>query len=477
MPRRQRRCSSVAIGLLVAALAMGFPQPSAWAADPALIRLDLIIGKSQVLDFEEPFTRVSVTNPAVADVFIITPNQVLVSGKAVGVTSLVVFYPKKTLFFDLVVQNDIALLRDRLKQLAPGDAIDVTAGPDSIILSGSVGSSRTIAAATEIASAFAAKGGKVVNLLNVSDAKPPQVMLQVHVAEVDRQVIHELGFAFRALGSTFQGAAFPGLPFSLPIGSIGAVGRGRLVAGQSSPDFPFLGSNIFLASGNRDYAGVIHALQERNLLRTLAKPNLVTTSGTDAKFLSGGEFPYPVSQSSSANASITVEFKEFGIGLIFTPVVVDGEHINLKIRPEVSSLDFSQGLVSAGFQIPVIRKNEVFTNITLKDGESFGIAGLINNDVRQAVSKIPLLGDIPIFGAIFRSTRFQNNETELVFVVTVKLVKPSPPGMGPDATKLMEMTDKEKKEFTLVPGIPGVGEIVDRPFGTPFGQQLMIPAK
>src|SRR5262249_15611473 len=201
-----------------------------------------------------------------------------------------------------------------------------------IITSGTVARARTVVAATEIATAFAAKGGKVVNISNVSDSKPPQVMLQVHVAEVDRQAIHELGFAFRALGSTFQGAAFPGLPFSLPTGTIGPVGRGRIVAGQGSPDFPFLGGNIFLASGNRDYAGLIHALSERNLLRTLAKPNLVTTSGTDAKFLSGGEFPYPVSQSTSANASITVEFKEFGIGLIFTPVVVDGEHINLKVR-------------------------------------------------------------------------------------------------------------------------------------------------
>jgi pilus assembly protein CpaC len=476
---RRRPCGrAVVFGLLLAALALGGPQPAARAADPGLIRLDLIIGKSQVLDLQEPFSRVSVTSPAIADVFVITPNQILVSGKAVGVTSLVVFYPKKTLFFDLVVQSDIALLRDRLKQLAPRDDIDVQAAPDSIILTGSVGNTRTITAAAEIASAFAAKG-RVVNLLNVTDAKPPQVMLQVHVAEVDRQAIHELGFAFRALGETFQGAVFPGLPFTLPAGSIGAALAGRSVAAssQSGPDFPFTGTNIFLSSGNRDYAGIVHALQERNLLRTLAKPNLVTQSGTDAKFLSGGEFPYPVSQSNTLNASITIEFKEFGIGLIFTPVVVDGEHINLKIRPEVSSLDFSQGLVSAGFQIPVIRKNEVFTNVTVKDGESFGIAGLINNDVRQAVAKIPVLGDIPIFGAIFRSTRFQNNETELVFLVTVKIVKPSPPGMGPDPTRLMELTDKEKKEFTLVPGIPGVGEVVDRPFGTPFGQRLMTPAK
>ena len=139
----------------------------------------------------------------------------------------------------------------------------------------------------------------------------------------------------------------------------------------------------------------------------------------------------------------------------------------MKIRPEVSSLDFSQGLVSAGFNIPVIRKNEAATTINLKDGESFAIAGLINNEVRQSVGKIPLLGDLPILGALFRSTRFKNNETELLFLVTVKLVQPEAVGTAsvPDPLKLMELRDKERREFTLIPGIPGVGEVVDRPFG------------
>ena len=238
---------------------------------------------------------------------------------------------------------------------------------------------------------------------------------------------------------------------------------------MSGPDFPFQGGSFVLASGQRDFAGIVHALEEKDLLRTLAKPNLLTHSGREAKFLSGGEFPYPVAQRSD---TISIEFKEFGVGLLFTPVVVDGETIHLKVRPEVSSLDFSQGLVSAGFRIPVIRKNEAATNVSLKDGESFAIAGMINNEVRQAVAKIPVLGDIPILGMLFRSTRFQNNETELLFLVTVKLVKPDLPGAGPDATKLMELRPDEKKEFTLVPGIPGVGEVVRKPFG-----QSNLPAK
>jgi pilus assembly protein CpaC len=423
---------------------------------------------------------VSVTNPAIADVFVITPNQILVNGKAVGVTSLVVFYPDRTMFFDLVVQTDLALLKERLKAIAPRDDIQVHPAQDAIILNGRVASETMIAGAMEVASVFASKG-KVVNLLSLAEVKPQQVLLQVHVAEVARVALKELGFSIRALGSTLQAGAFPGTPFTAPLGLLGEVtkpgfstsvqGTGSAL-GSRAPDFLFSGGDFFLSSGPRDYAGIVRALSDRNLARTLAKPNIVTQSGKEAKFLSGGEFPIPVAQQ---NGAITIEFKEFGIGLLFTPAVVDGETVNLKVRPEVSSLDFAQGLSFGGFRVPAIRKNQAITQVSVKDGESFAIAGLINNDVRQAVQKIPLLGDIPVLGALFRSTRFQNNETELLFLVTVKLVKPAPAGSAatPDPTKLMDLREDEKKEFTLVPGIPGVGEVVERP----FGKSNLPPAK
>ena len=468
MPRQHRRTARVFVSLLAATLLLitGTQLP-AFGAAPGLIRLDVTIGKSQVLNLQEPFTRVSVTNPAIADVFVVTPNQILINGKAVGTTSLVAFYPAKTVFFDVVVQSDLVLLKERLKQVAPRDDIQVHPAQDAIILEGNVSSERTIAGVVEVASVFAPKG-KVVSLLSLTDVKPQQVMLQVHVAEVARAAMKELGFSARALGKTFQGAATPGNPFSLALGAVGPVVANGIF-GQTSPDFGLAGSNIFLSSASRDYAGVVRALTDRNVLRTLAKPNLVTQSGKEAKFLSGGEFPFPIAQD---NNTITIQFKEFGVGLVFLPVVQDGDNINMKIRPEVSSLDFSQGLVSAGFNIPVIRKNEAATTINLKDGESFAIAGLINNEVRQAVAKIPILGDIPILGALFRSTRFQNNETELLFLVTAKLVKPDAPGAGVDARRLMDLRDDEKKDFTLIPGIPGVGDVVTRPFG-----QSNLPAK
>ena len=444
--------------------------PVAAQTEPGLVRLDVTIGKSQIIDLKDPFIRVSVTNPTIADVFAITPNQILVNGKAAGVTSLVVFYPGRTMFFDLTVQADLALLGERLKEVAPRDDIQVQPAQDAIILRGTVASETLIAAAGDVASVFAPKG-RVVNLLALAEHKPPQVMLQMHVAEVSRDALRELGFSIRALGDTMQGASFPGTAFFPPLGLLSMVqksGFNNTVVGQNTPAFQFTspsgGSGFFLSNGQRNYAGVVQALAERNLLRTLAKPNLVTQSGKEAKFISGGEFPFPVAQQ---NNTITIEFKEFGVSLLFTPNVMDGEVIQLKIRPEVSSLDFSQGLVIQGFNIPVIRKNQAFTQINVKDGESFAIAGLINNQVRQSVGKIPLLGDLPVIGALFRSTRFQNNETELLFMVTVKLVNPAPAGSAsvPDPTKLMELRDKERREFTLMPGFPGVGEVVERPFG------------
>jgi pilus assembly protein CpaC len=450
-----------------------------WAADQGVIRLDVTIGKSQIVDMKEPFTRLSVTNPGIADVFAITPNQILLNGKAAGVTSLVVFYPDKALFFDVAVQSDLALLTERLRQIAPRDDIQVQAAQDAVILRGTVSSENLIPGATEIAASFAAKG-RVVNLLSVAEAKPQQVLLQMHVAEIAREALKELGFSWRALGKTIQGASFAGFPFAPALGLLGGVLTNSGAIQQApTPEFAFTspqaGSGFFLASPGRDYAGIVQALARRNAFRTLAKPNLVTQSGKEAKFISGGEFPFPVAQQ---NNTITIEFKEFGVSILFTPVIVDGQIVNLRLRPEVSTLDFSQGLVIQGFSIPTIRKNQALTSVNLKDGETFAIAGLINNEVRQQVAKTPIVGDVPILGALFRSTRFQNNETELLFLVTVKLVKPAPVGSAsvPDATKLLELRESERKEFTLVPGIPGVGEVVDRPFGKSSLEPPAAPA-
>ncbi|HEY3068126.1 MAG TPA: pilus assembly protein N-terminal domain-containing protein [Methylomirabilota bacterium] len=433
------------------------------------VRLEVTIGKSQVVDLKDPFTRVSVTNPGIADVFTISPNQLLLNGKTPGVTSLIVFYPDRTIFFDVVVQTDMALLVERLREIAPRDDIQVQAAQDAIIVRGTVSSEQMIPGAGAVAAAFAPKG-RVINLLALAEVKPQQILLQMHVAEVAREALKELGFSWRALGKTLQGAAFPGFPFFPALGLLGGVQTtSGAIQNVRTPEFDFntaqAGSGFFLSSGGqRDYAGIAQALARRNALRTLAKPNLITQSGKEAKFISGGEFPFPVAQQ---NNTVTIEFKEFGVSILFTPVIMDGEIVNLRVRPEVSTLDFTQGLIIQGFRIPAIRKNQAATSLNLKDGETFAMAGLINNQVRQEVSKVPLLGDIPILGTLFRSIRFLNDETELLFLVTVKLVNAAPAGSAsvPDATKLMELREEEKNEFTMIPGFPGVGEVVDRPFG------------
>ena len=444
--RKHHRLGVIALAWLLIA----FVRPALAADAPGLIRLDITIGKSQVVELKEPFSRVSVTNPAIADVFVITPTQILINGKAVGVTSLVVFYPNRTMFFDVTVQTDVDLLKQRLAQIAPRDEIQVYPTQDSLVMKGSVSNSLVIDAAAEVATAFAPKG-KIINLLTLTETKPQQVMLQVHVAEVARSALRDLGFQVRAIGSTIMGAAVPG-----------ALGGPLAVSALSGL---FTEGNIVLSSPDGNYAGVVRALAERNLLRTLAKPNLVTESGKEAKFVSGGEFPYTVS---SGLGTVQVEFKEFGISLVFTPVVVDGETINLRLAPNVSELDFANGVRSSGLLLPAIRKRQAFTTINLKDGESFAIAGLISNQVRHLVDKIPFFGDIPILGTLFRSSNFRNDESELIFLVTVKIVNPAAPGAPgtPDPLKLMEMRPKELEEFTLIPGIPGVGNPVDRPFGS-----------
>ena len=427
------------------------------------MQIEVTLGKSQVVDLKEPFTRVSVTNPAIADIFVVTPNQLLINGKAAGVTSLVVFYPDKTMYFDLLVQTDVGLLKERIKSIAPRSEIEVQATKDSIILNGSVFSEELIGQVGTVAEIFAPK--KVVNLLKVGEVRTHQVLLQVHVAEVDRRALNEFGVSWTAIGTSFMGAAFPGSVF-VP----GLSPFGNLLPGVDSPNFAFSDlMTFFVASGDRNYAAMVTATAQKGLLRTLAKPNLITLSGKEAKFLSGGEFPYPTQTGVGGGTAITVEFKPFGVQIIFTPVVREDQTISLKVAPEVSSLDFSQGINQAGFTVPLIRTSRASTSLELKDGESFALAGLVNTAVRQQVSKIPLLGDIPILGALFRSTNFQKDESELLFLVTPRIVKASPPGEGPDPQKLFGLREDERDKNTgintFVPGIPDVGAIMDRPFG------------
>jgi pilus assembly protein CpaC len=452
----------LAVGM-VAQVAQAQIRPAdAPAASPRVLRIEVTIGKSQVLDFKDPFSHISVTNPAIADIFVVTPNQVLIHGKAAGVTSLVVLYPDKTMYFDVVVQTDIGLLKERLKTIAPRDEVDVRVAKDTIILSGNVHSEEMIGQVGAVAEIFAPK--KVVNLLKAGDVRTHQVLIEVHVAEANRRALNAFGVSWTAIGSSFMGAAFPGSVFIPGLSPFGA-----LLPGPNTPNFAFSDlMTFFVASGNRDYAALVTMTTQNGLLRTLAKPNLITLSGNEAKFVSGGEFPYPV-PSGDGSSNITIEFKPFGVQLHFTPVVREDQTISLKVAPEVSSLDFTQGLQSQGFNIPLVRTSRAATTLDLKDGESFALAGLIKNEVRQQVAKVPFLGDIPILGALFRSTTFLNDESELLFIVTPKIVKPFAPGEGPDPQKMLGLREGERDPYTgintMIPGVPDVGTVIDGPIG------------
>jgi pilus assembly protein CpaC len=363
-------------------------------------------GKSLVIDTPMVLKRVSLADPEVADALVISPHQLYLTGKAVGTTNLTLWEENERVFavYDLVISPDLSALKEKFHEIFPNEDIRVTATHDAITLFGRISSSTKLSQALEVAQAFAPK--KVVNLLQVAGVH--QVMLEVRVAEMSRSLTKRLGFNFTALttGPEFGVSQINGLTtFDNFVTTIGAS----------------INALFRLQTGGVALTSFIDALKEQGLVKILAKPTLVTLSGQEASFLAGGEFPVPVPQERD---TLTIEFKTFGVGLSFTPVVLSEQQISLRVAPEVSDLDFSNAVSFSGFVVPALTTRRTSTVIELADGQSFAIAGLLDESVRESVSKFPLLGDIPILGALFRSVSFQKNETELVIMVTPHLVKP-----------------------------------------------------
>jgi pilus assembly protein CpaC len=378
------------------------------------------LNKSQVLRVDRPFSQVSIGNAAIADVQPITNQQVYVLGKKTGTTSLTLFGSDKQVIavVDLVVAADAAGLRSQMHELLPKERIEIRAIGDSLILTGEVSSAPQAERAMVIAQRFGAGG--VINQMRVRGSQ--QVMLQVRISEISRSIVDDLGFR-----NNF---------------TIGNSRRNNFSFAQTLPDPTKFFANGLLKLGSPFYslAETIDALETKGLVKTLAEPNLVTVSGETASFLAGGEFPVPVLQSggvgtgtgtgtnvSVSTPSVTIEFKQFGVTLAFTPTVLDDGLINLVVAPEVSALNFATGTSIGGTTVPGLTTRRASTTIELRDGEGFAIAGLLQNDINNAINQIPGLGQVPILGALFRDTSFQRNETELVIIVIPHLVKPSPP--------------------------------------------------
>ncbi|MCA9470572.1 MAG: type II and III secretion system protein family protein [Nitrospira sp.] len=371
--------------------------------------LQVGLGASIVIDSPIPFVRASVANPAVADTLVISPKQVYLTAKSIGATTLTLWKKNGTVssVLEVLVTPDLAKLKAQLHQVFPGEKyVEVTAGHDNIALSGTVSTTEQLTKIIEMAEPYAP--GKVINLMTVGGVQ--QVMLEVHMVEMNRGLTRRMGINYSRLGESFFFGELNDLSeISVADGVFSFL---RSAAVNATFGIPF---------GNDLYMIFLDFLKQHNLSRVLAEPTLVAISGQEANFLAGGEFPIPVPQ---ALGVTTITYKEFGVRLSFNPTVLNDDKIALKIMPEVSELDFGNGISSAGFTIPAITTRRVQTVLELDDGQSFVIAGLLQNNIRETVAKYPILGDIPVLGTLFRSTSFQKSETELIVIVTPRLVKP-----------------------------------------------------
>jgi pilus assembly protein CpaC len=381
---------------------------------PPGAKINLMVGRSAVLKSGSRFKNISFSQPDVAADNPLDPNTILLSARKAGTTQLVVWDDKdRTQIVDVNVEVDLQQLDAQLKKAFPGAHIELSNANGTIVLRGRVPNLQVAEQATELIASY----GKALNFLELAGGQ--QVILQVRFAEVSRSASNQLGFNAFASDGTFSAGYLKG-PGGSPLGGIANGVAGTTVNPAVSV---FGGGKV----GSTAIEVFVQALRSNNLLRVLAEPNLIAISGQEASFLAGGEFPVPVPQPGGASATITVEYKQFGVRLNFLPVVLGDGRIRMKVSPEVSDLDFARGVSFNGFTIPALTKRNVTTTIELNEGQTFAVAGLLNNRVTAANDAVPLLGDLPVIGALFRSVRYERNETELVVLVTPRLVE----GMNP----------------------------------------------
>lgn len=376
------------------------------------IPVNVLVGQSRLLTFDRPIERFSVSNPEIAEAVLVSSNQVVVNGKTFGQINFIAWEKGSARFviFDVYVRTNLSLIDSQIRALFPRDDIRLSQANGSVVLSGRVSDPRV---ATHADAVVQAAGFKTVNLLESPVKDATQVQLQVRVAEVSRNRMRELGTSYGHQGSPGVGGYING---GAGPSSLSKVDGGVLTGTLASS------LNLFVMGGNT--LAMIRALQQQGALRALAEPNLIAMNGQEASFLAGGEYPVPVVQSSGERSNVTIIFKEYGVRLSFKPTIIDEDHIRLELEPEVSTLDFANGVKFEGFSIPGLRTRRAKTGIELRDGQSFALAGLLDNNETQTLSKVPGIGDIPILGNLFKSKQFQRNETELMFIVTAQVVKP-----------------------------------------------------
>jgi len=410
-----RGCLFALIGLLLLAPGRISEAADAFAVIPTNgAALTVQLNQGTLLRLEQTPKSVVIANSDIADVSIRSPRLMYVFGKKVGETTLYAVDGQEHILFNIKIRVEYNLdrLRETLASLVPAGQIQLESVDTGLLLQGTVATAAEAADAVRLARNFVGKDGDIIDRLQITS--PNQINLRVRVAEVDRNVLRQLGFNWSAIGNignfTFAAVTHNYASIFSQIGSASQI-----------PDLARLGAN----SGNLDINALIDALATEGLIAVLAEPNLTALSGETASFLAGGQFPVPVPQSGTgAAAVITIEFKNFGVSLSFTPTLLPGNRISMRVIPEVSQIDQATAIQFEGFTVPGLKTRKADTTVELASGQSFAIAGLIENDAQVSNSSVPGLGDIPILGDLFKSDKFQRNQSELVIIVTPYIVSP-----------------------------------------------------
>lgn len=413
--------SPIKAALLGVALAMTFTAPAALAETVKVIRkntesdLNVPMNRAVVVESEVPFAELSIANPAIADISSLSDRTMYVLGKTPGITTLTILDGNGQLItnVDVRVAPDIAEFKERLRQILPDEKIEVRTANDGIVLSGTVSSIVRQERALELAQRYAPE--RVSNLMVVGGVQ--QVMLKVRFAEMQRSVSKALRSSVSLGGTVLDNDLGVATETGTWLDGENTLGQPVTVTPGTEGGFLF-----GFSSGGLEVGILLEALESKGVVRTLAEPNLTALSGQEAKFLAGGEYPVPTSQE---DGQVSVEFKPFGVELNFIPRVVDKDLINLELEAAVSSLDRDNGVDVGGLRVDGFARRETSTTVELRDGESFAIAGLLQDDFRDLNGQVPWLGDIPVLGALFRSAEYQREQSELVIIITPHLVTPT----------------------------------------------------
>lgn len=399
--------------------------------------LRVMVGKSLLINTTERLRRISITDDSIAFARVIAPTQILINGKMPGEVSLLIWDElERSRSFDLRVDVDVSACADEEHRVFPDEQIAVTPSRAAIVLSGHVSTEDVAKRAQELASAYSPR---VVNVLTFGPVGAQEVLLQVKFAEVDRSALNQMGVNFISTGAANTNG-------TISTGQYGGFGPQTLTPGTSLGTTTTPANtinnvlNLFVFRPDINFGAVIEALETKNLLQILAEPNLIAVNGKEASFLAGGQFPFPIVQPGAGFTAVTISFKDFGVRLQFTPEIKPNGNIHLRVAPEVSTLDFANALTISGFTVPALSTRKAETEFELQDGQSFVIAGLMDNRVTDIYNKIPGLGDIPILGNFFRSRSALKSHSELMVLCTVRRVSPTtePPEPPKDPKPFMD---------------------------------------